>query len=179
MLGYVTLNVRFGCGGDAGPQAFGATSIRRLNLSCMACSLFRPGLQWWRSTDVSRYRGHRECVADAPKWPESAALPFPPCRPRDLIRSTTIDRVKVMLRAPFYGRRWMPVSIANATKLDIIARVARSRQRRENPRQGSRRSVRSSPASAVAMRPPVRAMALLNPTRWQCGDRRRTRAPRW
>ena len=70
MLAYVTSNVRLVCGGDAGPQAFGATSIRRLNLSCMACSLFRPGLQWWRSTDVSRYRGHRECVADAPKWPE-------------------------------------------------------------------------------------------------------------
>jgi len=78
MLGYVTSNVRLVCGGDADPQAFGATSIRRLNLSCMACSLFRPGLQWWPSTDVSRHRGHRECVADAPKWPESGCVAFSP-----------------------------------------------------------------------------------------------------
>jgi hypothetical protein len=107
MLGYVTSNERLVCGGDAGPQAFGANSIRRLNLSCMACSLFRPGLQWWRSTDVSRYRGHRECVADAPKWPESGCVPFPPCRHRDLIRSTTIDRVESCL-APLF-MLWPPV----------------------------------------------------------------------
>ena len=148
MLAYVTLNVRFVCGGDAGPQVFGATSIRRLNLSCMACSLFRPGLQWWRSTDVSRYRGHRECVADAPKWPSRAALPFPPCRPRDLIRSTTIDRVESCLAPLFMAAVRCPSALRMLRSWTSSREWRRSRQRRENPRQGSRRSVRSHPPPA-------------------------------
>jgi hypothetical protein len=150
MLGYVTSNVRLVCGRDAGPQAFGATSIRRLNLSCMACSLFRPGLQWWCSRDVSRYRGHRACVADAPKWPESGCVAFPPCRHRDLIRSTTIDRVESCLAPHFMAAVRCPSALRMLRSWTSSREWRRSRQRRENPRQGWRRSVRSH-------RPPARS----------------------